>query len=74
MSYGIIRAKFVKQYESTRYDFRFCKSVKFLYSECKETLQCTKQVVHPHLRLHDATMGVLPDTKGGNHYQLQCFS
>ncbi len=39
MSYGIIRAKIVKQYESTRYDFRFCESVKILYSECKETLQ-----------------------------------
>ena len=39
MSYGIIRAKFVKQYESTRYNFQFCKSVKILYSGCKETLQ-----------------------------------
>jgi hypothetical protein len=37
MSYGIIRAKFVKQYESTRYDFRFCKSVKFLYSGVKKS-------------------------------------
>ncbi len=45
MSYGIIRAKFVKQYESIRYDFRFCKSVKFLYSECKETLQSIFQIV-----------------------------
>ncbi len=39
MSYGIIRAKITKQYESTRYDFRFCKSVKILYSGCKETVQ-----------------------------------
>ena len=36
MSYGIIRAKFVKQYESTRYNFQFCKSVKFLYSGVKK--------------------------------------
>ena len=36
MSYGIIRAKFVKQYESTGYDFRFCKSVKILYSGVKK--------------------------------------
>ncbi len=39
MPYGMIRAKIIKQYESTRCDFCFCKSVKFLYSGCKETLQ-----------------------------------
>ena len=33
-----------------------------------------KQVVHPHLRLHDATVGILPDTVGGDHDQLQGFS
>ena len=26
-----------------------------------------KQVIHPHLRLHDATVSILPNSVGGNH-------
>lgn len=33
-----------------------------------------KQVIHPHLRVHNAAMCVLPDAVGGDHDQLQGFS